>query len=83
MQQIVSLIKNASTKDQLTDLEWPASSATSIISICFDANLKLYRRKRRTGKGHGLSDEEKKNTSDEFELHIELGDSRKVAVSRS
>ena len=83
MQQIVSLINNASTKDQLTDLEWPASSAKSMISLCFDTNLKVYKRERRTGNGHGLSDDEKKNTSDELELHIELGDSRKVAVSRS
>jgi hypothetical protein len=30
--------------------------------------------------GHGLSDEEKKNASDEFELHLELGNSRNVAV---
>ena len=54
-----------------------------MISLCFDTNLKVYKRERRTGKGHGLSDDEKKNTSDEFELHIEQGDSRKVAVSRS
>ena len=54
-----------------------------MVSLCFDTNLKVYKRERRTGKGHGLSDDEKKNTSDEFELHIELGDSRKVAVSHS
>ena len=54
-----------------------------MISLCFDTNLKVYKRERRTGNGHGLSDDEKKNNSDEFELHIELGDSRKVAVSRS
>ena len=40
-----------------------------MISLCFDTNLKVYKRERRTGKGHGLSDDEKKNTSDEFELH--------------
>ena len=37
---------------------------------------------RRTGFGHGLSDEDKKNTSDDFELHLQvgLGILRKIAV---
>ena len=29
---------------------------------------------------HGLSDEEKEDTSDDFELHFELGNTRNVAV---
>ena len=35
-------------------------------------------RERHTG--HGLSDEEKKDSSDNFELHLELWNSRDVAV---
>ena len=66
-------------KDHLTDCFWPALSAKSMINFCLDS--KIYKRERRTGLGHGLSDEEKKNTSDNFELHdFELGNSRNVAV---
>ena len=45
-----------------------------MISFFFEA--KLYMGERRTAfsnLGLGLSDEEKKNTSDNFELHLELG----------
>ena len=48
----------------------------SIISFCLET--KLYNRERRTG--HGLGDEEKKDTSNDFELHLELGNSRGIAV---
>ena len=48
------------------------------IRSCLEA--KLYNRKRRTAFGHGLSDEEKKDTSDKFELHLELGNSRSSAA---
>ena len=37
-------------------------------------------REKRTVLSHGLSDEEKKNTSDNFELHLELGNSRNFAI---
>ena len=37
-------------------------------------------RTTRFGLSHGLSDEEKKNTSDNFELHLELGNLRNVAA---
>ena len=48
----------------------------SIISFYLETNL--FKRERRTG--HGLSDEEKKDTSDSFELHLELKNSRGIAV---
>jgi hypothetical protein len=41
-----------------------------MISFCL--NAKLYKQ-RTSSLSHGLSDEEKKNASDKFELHIELG----------
>ena len=36
--------------------------------------------KLRAGCRHGLSDEEKENASDNFELHLELVDSKNIAV---
>ena len=47
----------------------------SMISFCFET--KLYKQVRRTCFGHGLSDEEKKNTSDNFELHLWYGELKK------
>ena len=51
-----------------------------MISFCFDT--KPYKLERRTVFSNGLSDEEKKDTSDNFELHLEsgLGNSRDIAV---
>ena len=75
----MTLVNNASIRIQLTANVKPALSAKSVISFCLDA--KLYIGERRTAPfSHGLSDEEKKKTSDNFELHLELGDSRGVAV---
>ena len=67
-------------KDHLTDCFWPALSAKSMINFCLDS--KIYERERRTAFCHGLSDEEKNNTSDNFELHLQvgLGILRKIAV---
>ena len=65
----MSLVKNASIKDQLTFEVVPALSAKNVISFFIDA--KLNKRGRRTAFGHGLSDEEKKDTgNDNFELHL-------------
>ena len=47
-----------------------------MISFCLET--RLYKRERRTG--HGLGDEEKKDTSNDFELHLELWNWRDVAV---
>ena len=44
--------------------------------ISFRLYTKPYKRERRTFFGNGLSDEEKKNTRDNFELHLELGNRR-------
>jgi hypothetical protein len=74
--------------DQLT------SPAKSIMMISFYRwrNLKNHERWRTTIRLSGglrvgcrhdlrdLSDEEKKNTSDDFELHLELADSRNIAA---
>ena len=49
-----------------------------MISFCLE--IKLYKQERRTGFGYGLGDEEKKDTSDNFELHSELGNLRNIAV---
>ena len=52
-----------------------------MISFCLDA--RLYKQERRTVTlSHGLSDEEKKNTqaSDNFELHLESGNSKNIAT---
>ena len=72
----MSLVFNASTEVQLTELLLPALSAKSMISFCLET--KLYNRERLTG--HGLGDEEKKDTSNDFELHLELGNSRGITV---
>ena len=34
----------------------------------------MYKRERHTAFGHGLSDGEKKDTSDNFELHLGTGE---------
>ena len=49
-----------------------------MVNFCLDT--KLYKQWRRTGFGHGLSDEEKKNTRDNFELHLELGNWINIAL---
>jgi hypothetical protein len=84
----VSFVKSASTKNQLTSLSKPVLSAKIMISSCLDAKPCKFVRTTsflngwtlRVGCRHGLSDEEKKNTSDNFELHLELGNLINVAV---
>ena len=77
----MSLVKNASTKVRLTLLLVPALFAKSMISFLLSKNYISERDiLSHTGFGHGFRDEEKKNTSDKFELHFELGNSRNVSV---
>ena len=77
----MSLVQNASTKDRLTLLLVPALFAKSMISFLLSKNYISERDiLSHTGFGHGFRDEEKKNTSDKFELHFELGNSRNIAV---
>ena len=49
-----------------------------MINFCLDT--KIYKRERRTSFGHGLGHGEKKNTSDNFKLHLELGNLRNIGV---
>ena len=72
----MSLVKNASIKDQLTFEVVPALSAKNVISFFLYA--KLYKRERHTA--FGLSDEDKKNSSDNFKLHLGVGNSGNVAA---
>ena len=60
-------------------LEYGLRYPRNVLSF-FCLYAKLYKGERRTVFGHGLSDEEKKNTSDNFELHLDLGSSKYVAV---
>ena len=48
--------------------------------ISFRLDIKLYNQERRIGFGYGFGDEEKKDTSDNFRLHFELGNLRNIAV---
>ena len=79
--QIVSLGKTVGTKINLQlqhGLRYPQKKSMISFLIYLTQNHERSRTMRTLS--HGLSDEEKKNTSDNFELHLELGDMRNIAV---